>query len=80
MASRYYFDLRNENGLIVDEIGEVQLHLSAVQDEAARSLAHLIQDAVRKSTGAFTEMAIEVRDDDGPVMNARFTLQVLRKN
>lgn len=80
MASRYYFDLRNGDELIVDEGGEVHLHLSAAQDEAARSLARLIQDAVGKSTGPLTELAIEVRDDNGPVMHAKFTLQVLRKN
>jgi hypothetical protein len=58
----------------------VHLHLIAAQDEAVRALAHLIKDAVRKSTGPLTEMAIEVRDDNGPVMHAKFMLQVLRKN
>ena len=80
MASRYYFDLRNGDDLIVDEDGEVHLHLSAAQDEAVRSLACLIQDAIGKSTGPLTELAIEVRDDNGAVMQAKFTLQVLRKN
>jgi hypothetical protein len=80
MTSRYYFDLRNGDDLIVDEDGEVHLHLGAAQDEAVRSLACLIRDAVGKSTGSLTELAIEVRDDNGPVMHAKFTLQVLRKN
>ena len=80
MANRYYFDLRNGDGVVADDAGEVHLDLSGAQNEAARSLAHLIEDAVRKSTGPLTELAIEVRDDNGPVMHARFTLQVLRKN
>ncbi|WP_409410920.1 DUF6894 family protein [Bradyrhizobium sp. sBnM-33] len=54
--------------------------VQAVQEEAARSLADIAQDAVRgsasQSIGHY--MAIEVRDDAGPVLQATLTFAVAR--
>jgi hypothetical protein len=81
---RYYFDLRDGDGLTVDDEGMELQDLQTVQEEAARSLGDMARDAVGKSVdtqvGALTQMAIEVRDDAGPVMHVRFTFEIDRKN
>jgi hypothetical protein len=81
---RYYFDLRDDKGVVVDEEGLDLRDLQAVQEEAARSLSDMARDAMRRSAGtqagALTQMAIEVRDNDGPVMHVRFTFEIDRKN
>ena len=78
---RYFFDLRDEQGLIPDEEGLLLSSLEAAQDEAARSLGGFAHDEARRSKldGEFVrEMAIEVRDDDGPVMRAQFSFEIKR--
>ena len=77
--ARYYFDLRNGQ-LTVDEEGLELRDLAAVQEEAALSLGNMARDAVRTSVGSVTDMAVEVRDDRGPVMLVKLTFQVFRKN
>jgi hypothetical protein len=50
--------------------------LQRVQEEAARSLADMARDAVIARNGnASQEMAIEVRDDNGPVFRVSFTFK-----
>jgi hypothetical protein len=76
----YYFDLRDGDEIAVDEEGLELRDLSAVQEEAARALAGLSWDAVRNFKGAQSRgMAIEVRDELGPVMQVRFTFEIARK-
>lgn len=41
---RYYFDLRDDNGLFVDDEGLECRDVSAVQAEAARALADMARD------------------------------------
>jgi len=82
VMSRYYFDMRDEQGVSPDEEGVECRDLDAVQDEAARSLLEMARDAVyRQSRVPCREMSmsIEVRDDVGPVMIARFAFEVLRR-
>jgi hypothetical protein len=65
---RYYFDLREGDDLAPDEEGLELPSIERVQEEAARSLADLARDAVRRNLDrAAHQMAIEVRDDNGPV-------------
>mgnify|MGYP001119505958 CR=1 FL=1 len=45
---RYYFDLRDGDDLSLDEEGLALPSIDRVQDEAARSLADMARDAVRK--------------------------------
>ena len=74
---RYYFDLRDDRGLFVDDEGLRCRDLKAVQAEAARSLADMARDAVHAAAGAPPRMmSIEVRDDGGPVMQVRFTIDI----
>ena len=71
----YYFDLIDEGGLSIDEEGVELPSLRAVQAEAARALADMARDAV--TTGANKRyMAIDVRDENGPVMQVRFNFEV----
>lgn len=74
---RYYFDLRDEGVLFVDDEGVPCRDIQAVQAEAARSLADMARDAVHAATGAPSHaMSIEVRDDAGPVLQVRFTFEI----
>ncbi|QIG98077.1 MULTISPECIES: DUF6894 family protein [unclassified Bradyrhizobium] len=66
--TRYYFDLRDGGGLAIDEEGLVMSDLAAVKEEAARSLADMVRNsACGHNLG---QIAIEVRDDNGPVLEA----------
>ncbi|MEY9436543.1 DUF6894 family protein [Bradyrhizobium elkanii] len=74
---RYYFDLKDERGIAIDEEGQDLRDLGAAQNEAARSLGGMARDALASTTGSNAEhMEISVRDDDGPVMVVRFYFQV----
>jgi hypothetical protein len=76
----YYFDLHDGDEIVPDEEGMELRDLVAVQEEAARALAGLSWDAVRNFTGAQSHrMGIEVRDDAGPVMQVRFTFEIIRR-
>jgi len=81
---RYYFDLRDDQGLAVDEEGLELRDIQVVQVEAARALSDVARDAVlRKAVGAdgpVSKMVIEVRDDDGPVVHVKFRFEIDRKN
>jgi hypothetical protein len=77
---RYFFDIRDGDEIAVDEEGMILATVQAVQEEAARSLAGIAQDAVcgSASQGIGHHMAIEVRDEAGPVLQATFTFAVER--
>ena len=75
----YYFDLRDGEELVVDEEGIELRSMRAAQDEAARALAGLAWDAMRLEGTQSHEMAIEVRDKLGPVMEVRFSFDIARK-
>jgi hypothetical protein len=76
----YYFDLHDGDEIVPDEEGMELRDLAAVQEEAARALAGLSWDAVRNFTGTQSHrMAIEVRDDAGPVMQVKFSFEIARK-
>ncbi|MDN5003799.1 DUF6894 family protein [Bradyrhizobium sp. GCM10027634] len=76
---RYYFDLLDDDGMFADEEGLELSSLRAVQAEAAKALADMARDAVHNLDGAAKRfMAIEVRDDTGPVMQVRFNFEVQR--
>jgi uncharacterized protein YfcZ (UPF0381/DUF406 family) len=78
--SRYYFDMRQEDEIATDDEGLELPTVESVQEEAARSLADMARDAVQTHRhGARRPMAIEVRDDIGPVLQARFTFEVERR-
>ena len=52
---RYYFDMRDSDGLVIDEEGVELPTLAAAQEEAARSLAemgHRISEPKRAGDGS----------------------------
>lgn len=75
---RYYFDIREGDEFAPDEEGLVLASLQAAQDEAARSLADMARDTIRKVDGAGHQMAIGVRDEHGPVLEMRLSFAVDR--
>jgi hypothetical protein len=79
MRKRYYFDVREGEDISPDDEGMELASLEAVQTEAARALTDMARDAVRKRVdGAGHQMTIDVRDDDGPVLQVCLTLVIVR--
>jgi hypothetical protein len=77
---RFYFDIREGDEIIPDEEGLELSTKEKVQEEAARSLADMARDAIRaRGDGVPHEIAIEVRDDSGPVLQVKFTFEVDRR-
>lgn len=77
----YYFDLRDGEGIAVDEEGLTLRDLDAAQAEAARVLGDMARDAVRTCKDReIQRMVIEVRGDSGPVFHVRFCFEIERKN
>jgi hypothetical protein len=81
---RYYFDMREDGELAVDDDGMELRDIVAVQEEAARSLADMARDAVRRNASRRNassvghDMAIEVRDAAGPILQVKFTFTLNR--
>jgi hypothetical protein len=77
---RFFFDIRDGGELIPDEEGEEFSTLDAVQDEAAHALADMAKDDMRhvNGNGSVRHLAIEVRDEHGPVMLVNFSFEIRR--
>ncbi len=72
---RYFFDTRDNGTFIEDDVGLEYPDLEAVKAAAARSLAELAREVVPGSSRR--ELAVEVRDAQGPVLVARMTFEAL---
>ena len=76
-CARFYFDLREGANIIPDEKGLELPSILRVQEEAARSLADMARDAIQRAPGGTGHaIAIEVRDENGPIMQVQFTFGV----
>ncbi|WP_376701148.1 DUF6894 family protein [Bradyrhizobium australiense] len=76
---RYYFDIREGDDVTPDDEGLELTTIEAVQVEAAHSLADMMRDAVRtRRQGVGHRMAIEVRNEKGPVLMVLCTFEVKR--
>jgi hypothetical protein len=75
---RYFFDSYDDGRLLEDDVGLEYSDLEAVKAEAARALAELARDVLPGKVQR--ELAIEVRDEAGPVLRAvmKFEALVLR--
>ena len=74
---RYYFDMRDADGLVPDEEGMELDTMKAVQQEAAQTLAYMARDAIGEyPNGPLGPMAIEVRGDSGPVLQVKFQFSI----
>lgn len=76
IMTRYYFDVRIRDDVGEDEEGVNLPDLQAVQREAMRVLA----DVVRELIEFPVPMAVEIRDDIGPVMQIRVVVNISRTN
>jgi hypothetical protein len=72
---RYYFDLRDDDGLTIDDEGIELPDLRAVRYEASRSVVDAARHVLLRPTRP-TEVAVEVRDESGPVMRMRFMIDI----
>jgi hypothetical protein len=79
---RYYFDLWEDGDVAVDDEGMELRDIKAAREEAARSLGDMARDAFsRSSRNTFThDMAIEVRDAAGPVLQVKLSLAISQAN
>jgi hypothetical protein len=68
--TRYFFDISDGDNIAPDEEGMELPHLRAAQEEAARSLADMVRDNF--SSEASSQLAVQVRDCYGPVVEAKF--------
>jgi hypothetical protein len=75
--TRYYFDLRDQGGLVVDEEGMDLPDMEAVEREATQAMADAARESLHRPIKP-SEAAIEVRDDTGPVLRVRFTIDIAR--
>jgi hypothetical protein len=71
----FFFDTRDNDTFIVDDVGIEFPDLASVKKEAARSLAELGRDVLPGSLRR--ELAVEVRDALGPVMRAIMTFEAI---
>jgi hypothetical protein len=77
---RYFFDLRDGGAFAVDHEGCEFASLAAAQEEAVGALAEMAKravPAVLKNGGH--RMAIEVRDESGPILKVLITFEADRK-
>ncbi|WP_439370911.1 DUF6894 family protein [Bradyrhizobium sp. DASA03120] len=67
----------DQDGLAVDEEGLEFADMDGVEREAAQAMADAARESFQRPIKP-GEAAIEVRDDSGPVMRVRFTVQIER--
>jgi hypothetical protein len=74
-VTRYFFDTRDNERFLRDEVGVELPDLEAVKDQAARSLAELALDVL---PGALERrLAVEARDERQPVLKAILTFEAI---
>jgi hypothetical protein len=71
----YFFDTRDGDIFMGDDLGLEFPDLDAVKIEAARALAEFSRDVVPGSLKR--NLAVEVRDESGPVLIARMTFEAI---
>jgi hypothetical protein len=69
--TRYFFDVRQGDCFNPDAEGQEIPTSDAAWMEAARSLAELARETIPRHSGGH-RIAIEVRNDSGPVLAVRF--------
>ena len=71
----YFFDTRDNDRFIEDDVGLDYFDLEAVKVEAARALADFAREVIPGSVRR--ELAIEVRDVRGPVLAATMAFEAV---
>lgn len=73
--SLYFFDTRNNETFLADNVGTEFPDLETVEFEAASSLTELARDVFPGSLKR--ELAVEVRDELGPVLIIKMTFEAV---
>ncbi|MEP7130252.1 MAG: hypothetical protein ABI770_03900 [Sphingomicrobium sp.] len=71
----YFFDTRNDDDFIEDDVGLELPDLKAVKEQAALSLAELARDVLPGSMKR--TLTVEVRDERQPVMVAKLLFEAI---
>ena len=71
---RYFFDMLDQDKLILDDEGIELPNVEAAQEEAARSLADMVKEDLHNET--FSNVSVQVRDSEGPILEAKFVWEV----
>ena len=74
----YFFDVRNGEALAIDAQGLDLPDIETALEEATLSLAEMAKDASRQRARSFSgsRMAVEIRDEKGPVLCVKLSLNV----
>jgi hypothetical protein len=72
---RYYFDIRENDGIASDEVGLDLPHLQAAEIEAAQSLADMARDVPPNEPRR--SVAIEVRSEGRPLFKAALVYELV---
>jgi hypothetical protein len=72
---RFFFDTRDNDFFLEDQEGLDFPDLEAVKVEAAKALAELARDVIPGSLKR--ELAVEVRDELGPILKSRLTFEAV---
>jgi hypothetical protein len=76
---RFFFDVRENDRTIPDLEGVILPDMETVQREAAQSLVEIARDIIRTyGRNGPLELAIEVRTDDGPILQAKLVFEMVR--
>ena len=73
--TRYYFDIRDGDTFVTDDIGVVLPTIEAARDQAALALAEMAKDVLPGSVRR--KMGIEVRDG-APVLKTSLVFEAVR--
>ena len=71
----YFFDTRDNEAFIEDDVGVELPDLEAVKVQAATSLAELARDVLPGSLRR--DLAVEVRDERQPVLKAKLRFEAI---
>ncbi len=71
----YFFDTRDDDDFVEDDIGLELPDREAVNIEAGLALAELARDVIPGSLRR--QLAVEVRDERGPVLKALMTFEAV---
>ena len=71
--AKYYFDIHDESGIAIDDVGEEFSSSEAARNEALATIGGLIKDSAARHSD--THLAIEVRDERRPVLKVTGRIQ-----
>ena len=71
----YFFDTRDNDDFVVDDVGLEYSSLDEVKVHAAKALAELARDVIPGSVRR--HLSIEVRDEQGPVLIAMMMFEAI---